>query len=173
MSVADSNRSRRKTDRVGEIIYNEYGEKMTIIAYENAHDIIVKFDNGYKINTQYINFKLKHLISPYAKTSFDIGFLGDGKYNTIDNKDAHDSWNSMMKRCYGRNKYGNKDKYVCDEWLNFQNYAEWYYENYYSIDKERMELDKDILVKGNNIYSPDTCIFVPQRINSLFVGIKA
>ena len=32
-----------------------------------------------------------------------------------------------------------------------------------------MCLDKDILYKGNKVYSRETCIFVPKRINSLFV----
>ena len=30
-------------------------------------------------------------------------------------------------------------------------------------------LDKDILLKGNKIYSPETCCFVPQEINNLFI----
>ena len=32
-----------------------------------------------------------------------------------------------------------------------------------------MNLDKDILVKGSKIYSPETCIFTPQFINTLFI----
>ena len=32
-----------------------------------------------------------------------------------------------------------------------------------------MQLDKDILIKGNKVYSPETCVFVPQNINELFV----
>ena len=30
-------------------------------------------------------------------------------------------------------------------------------------------MDKDILNKGNKVYSEDNCVFVPARINSLFL----
>ena len=57
---------------------------------------------------------------------------------------------------------------MCEEWHNFQNFARWVEENIYFIDRDKINLDKDILQKGNKIYSPDTCIFVPQKINTLF-----
>ena len=79
----------------------------------------------------------------------------------------------MHTRCYDK-KYS--DKYptyqsctVCEKWHNFQNFAEWWHNNYYEIEGEIMDIDKDILVKGNKEYSFDTMIFVPHRINSLFV----
>ena len=46
--------------------------------------------------------------------------------------------------------------------------GEWIEENYYEVPRETMCLDKDILYKGNKVYSRNTCIFVPQRINKLF-----
>ena len=46
--------------------------------------------------------------------------------------------------------------------------AEWLENNYYGVPGEVMHLDKDILFKGNKIYSRDKCIFVPERINELF-----
>lgn len=35
-----------------------------------------------------------------------------------------------------------------------------------------MSLDKDILKRGNKVYSPETCIFVPMKINQLFIKNK-
>lgn len=81
-----------------------------------------------------------------------------------------------MRRCYD-DKYHKKQWFykgckVCDEWLNFQNFAKWYEENYYEVEEQRMHLDKDILYKGNKLYSPDTCVFVPQEINEIFTTRK-
>ena len=105
------------------------------------------------------------------------GYFGEGKYKSRDengNKTkCYDTWRHMLTRCYNK-KYKEKhptynDTTICEEWLCFQNFAEWYEDNYYEIEGERMHLDKDILFKNNKIYSPETCVFVPQRINELFI----
>ena len=38
----------------------------------------------------------------------------------------------------------------------------------YLISNQKWSLDKDILVKGNKLYSPDTCVLVPQKLNNFF-----
>ena len=79
----------------------------------------------------------------------------------------------MIRRCYDpkhQEKYPTyKGCTVEDYLLNFQNMGKWIDENYYEVPGEKMQLDKDILCKGNKVYSRESCIFVPQRINLLFV----
>jgi hypothetical protein len=81
-------------------------------------------------------------------------------------------WLSMLTRCYNERFLMTNETYigctVCDEWLDFQNFAEWFNENH--IDG--YQLDKDLIIKGNKIYSPQTCCFVPQEINLLLVNRK-
>lgn len=79
----------------------------------------------------------------------------------------------MLKRCYDPKFHENNSSYIkCEvfkDWLNFQNFAKWYDDNFYQLENEVMHLDKDILYKHNKIYSPKTCIFTPQNINILFI----
>lgn len=114
-------------------------------------------------------------IKERIRTVYGVGYLGEGVYKSRHNgKSTHqyNIWKHMIERCYDDKILEKFTTYkgclVCVEWLNFQNFAKWYNQNYYDVEGERMELDKDILIKGNKIYSPDTCIFVPHRINSLF-----
>ena len=114
--------------------------------------------------------------NPYEKRYYGIGYLGEGKYKSRENGKitrVYRVWHNMLTRCYNEKYHEKQPTYIgCEayeEWHNFQNFGDWYYENYYEVEGERMALDKDILVKGNKIYSPDTCIFVPHRINLLFV----
>ena len=166
---------RRSYNRVGEVNYNNYGTMMTIIEYYRCDNMIVEFQD--KDNTRrkciYQQFENGSLNSPYDKTVYGIGYVGTGKYKYEKDKLAYKHWHGMLQRCYDpyfidRHIFY-KDCYVCEEWHNFQNFAEWFYENYYEIYNERMELDKDILIKGNKIYSPSNCVFVPRTINLLFI----
>ena len=168
---------KQKQERLGEENHNKFGTLMKIIEYVNANDITIEFQDEYKtrVHTAYKCFKNGGVKNPYDKEVFNVGYMGKGKYKTWENSkhtDAYISWRNMLRRCYDP-YFLNKeltyiDCYVCDEWLCFQNFAEWYYKNYYKCNNELMCLDKDILYKGNKIYSPNTCIFVPQRINNLF-----
>lgn len=76
------------------------------------------------------------------------------------------AWKGMIWRCYSKKcskRQWYKDCYVCKEWLIYSNFKKWFDEQ--SEYQDGYCLDKDILVKGNKVYSPDTCCFVPQIIN--------
>lgn len=85
-------------------------------------------------------------------------------------------WHDMMNRCYNTKFLENQPRYrgcsVCEEWWNFCNFEKWYNEHYYEIEDESMDLDKDILFKGNKEYSPVTCCIVPHSINTLILTNK-
>lgn len=114
---------------------------------------------------------IKKYKDPYEKTVLNIGYVGNGKYNYIEDKYVYKSWSHMITRCYDT-KYSDKfPTYVgckVDEYFhNFQNFAEWYYNNIW-IHDGKSYLDKDILIKGNKTYSPNNCILVDNNINCMF-----
>jgi len=167
-------------ERTGETGVNYAGSVMQIIKYDNAHDVTVRFDNGYTTTCEYKSFRKGGVKNPYDKTVYGHGYIGEGKYkSSINDKQTPQSvaWNSMMCRCYSPKFQSRTPSYlgceVCDEWLNFQNFARWYDDNYYQISSKAMCLDKDIIFKGNKVYSPETCVFVPSDINILFVKRNA
>lgn len=96
---------------------------------------------------------------------YNIAIVDITNANSMENKKAYLIWRDMISRCYNVHmlkRYPTyKDCYVCKEWLTFSNFKDWFYENY----EEGYDLDKDILVKGNKTYSPETCCFVPHIIN--------
>lgn len=87
-----------------------------------------------------------------------------------ENDRAYSYWNSMLRRCYSEYALIKNPAYrgcsVCEEWLVYSNFKRWFDENYI----EGYELDKDILCKGNRVYCPDNCCFVPKRINIMLIN---
>ncbi len=163
-----------RLSRLGETSFNNFGTQMKIVEYKSSAKITIEFQDEYKtrIITRYDCFKDGRVSNPYDKTIYNIGYIGEGKYNRTKTPIIYQYWQKMIQRCYDayyiNKEMTYKDCFVCEEWHCLQNFGKWYEENYYECNNEKMQLDKDILCKGNKIYSPETCIFVPKRINTLF-----
>ena len=78
-------------------------------------------------------------------------------------------WTHMLKRCFSKAEKLRsptyKDVTCCEEWLTFSNFKSWME----TQDWEGKELDKDLLVYENKIYSPETCVFIERRLNMFLV----
>ena len=89
---------------------------------------------------------------------------------------SYQIWVSMLNRCYDTKYHDREPAYigcsVCEDWRYFSRFDDWV-RSERSGYKKGYQLDKDILVKGNKIYSPETCVFVPHEINSLFCTTRA
>lgn len=165
------------TNRTGEININNFGSEMVIVEYRNARDIDVFFSeyDWTAKSVEYGKFKNGNVKCPYEPKVYNHGYIGEGKYKVSENgkkTKCYTIWQHMLERCYDEKYHKKEPTYknctVDNNWLNFQNFAKWYYENFYQIEEEKMCLDKDILNKGNKVYSDKTCVFVPNNINSLF-----
>lgn len=169
-------------ERLGEEKYNKQGCLMKIIEYNSATDIIVEFQDEYKakVHTQYSSFKRNKIKNPYHPSVYGVGITGN-KYPTWvigENKHTKEYgiWMNMLIRCFDdktKTKYPTyKDVTCCKEWLLFDNFYEWLH-NQENFDKwhdnDKWHLDKDILVKGNKLYSPYTCCLVPEIVNKIFL----
>lgn len=84
-------------------------------------------------------------------------------------------WKNMIQRCYDKKVHKKykpeyKDKSVCEEWLNYANFKIWFDEHYVPTKNNQVDLDKDLLVQGNKVYSPETCVFLIHYQNVMFEG---
>lgn len=84
----------------------------------------------------------------------DVPFAMNGS-----NLKFYGTWNNMLNRCYSEKYQAKNPTYrgctVCNEWLSLSTFKEWFDANY----RTGMELDKDILVKGNRVYCPEGMLF--------------
>lgn len=99
--------------------------------------------------------------------------LPNGKHKFIWKCPAYIDWKSVIERGFSYERKLKqptyKDVTVCPEWLIFSNFRNWWVEN----NVRGWQLDKDIINKGNLVYGPDSCIYVPRHINLLLTDRAA
>ena len=162
-------------ERLGKIFISTQGLPMKIVDYVDSMNCSIEFEDGTVINNlQYNQIKVGYVKNPFFASTYGQGYIGVGNNIThIKGKKvrAYAKWIGMLERCYSEKYHVKNPIYkecdVSNEWKCFQNFAEWFNLNYNPEFMSDWELDKDILFKGNKIYSPETCCFVPKEINML------
>lgn len=157
----------------GDLFSSSDGE-FEVLDYGGSKSVLIRFiTTGFvtlKTSTAVRSGRVKDKMLPKI---YGVAFMGDGKYRPTKSgvvTEAYSKWKSMLQRCFDRKFQQRCGTYlgctVCDEWLNFQVFAEWYYSSK-SINIESPQLDKDIKKPGNLHYCPELCSVVSRRDNSM------
>ena len=172
---------------IGAVFESKSGGKFEIIEIVDCNYVKIRFLDEF----QFEKIVKKDLIrknsvkNPYKPTIFGVGYFGVGPYRAKYGSAAkgarssveYNTWQNMLQRCYydkciSRVSYNSVS--VCNEWHNFQNFAEWYCSKAKIFKGNvvgRLHVDKDIISKGtSSVYSPETCCLIPQEINAFFIG---
>ena len=144
---------------------------------------VLKYTNNSSVNIKFINtgfettVKLCQILSGVVKDRllpevYGVGIIGADK--VYHGSRENNIWRGLLSRCYGKTKRAPtyKDCTVSENFKYFPYFKDWCNKQigFNSIDSKGnpFQLDKDILIKGNRVYSEDTCCFVPSEINLLF-----
>ena len=147
----------------------------TITSYLDSYNIGVKFVNtSFEMLTHLGCIKNGNIKDPYIPSVYGVGVVGT-KYPTMingRNTKEYGLWQNMLTRCYNDTYKNKQPTYIdCEVSDNFKSY-EYFYEwcnKQIGFGVKGFDLDKDLLIKGNKVYSEDSCIFLPHEINSLLV----
>ena len=92
-----------------------------------------------------------------------------GKTKTLWFCPYYNTWSGILERCYSA-KFQTKNRAyagcsVVPAWHRFSVFRAWMAEQHW----EGNQLDKDLLVQGNRVYSPATCLFVHKLVNTFIL----
>lgn len=108
-------------------------------------------------------------------TVYGVGYLGSNLElkSTYDGKDCpiYQRWRMMIRRCYSEKFHQRCPTYigcyVSDDFKDYSKWREWY--DNYQYKHDGWQLDKDLIIKGNKVYSAITCVFLPREINTVLL----
>ena len=147
----------------------------TITSYLDSYNIGIKFiDTGYEMFAHLGNIKIGKVKDPYSPSVYSVGILGakySSKINGVHTKE-YVVWTHVLERCYSdslKKRYPTYiDCEVSDKFKSYEYFYEWCHKQI-GFSNQGWHLDKDLLIKGNKVYSESTCVFIPAEINTLLV----
>lgn len=142
-----------------------------VVKYAHSKEIHIKFlDTGYETVVDVSRIAVGNIKDNLKPFVCSVGYSGYDYEKKDGLTKVYRTWCGMIKRCYASNATFRYPTYVdcsvSSEFLNFSYFKKWYFKQAGS-GEANYQFDKDLLVKGNKVYSPDTCCFIPAEINSL------
>ena len=160
----------------GKLFPTKQNGTLEIMEYVSAKEITIRFvDTGYTTRCRLENILCGEVKDRLKPSVYGVGIVGE-KYPLENGKQSkeYNVWVRMLDRCYSTTNDTRKTYEGCEVTSSFRYFPffkDWCH-NQVGFGEKGFALDKDILVKGNKIYSEDTCCFVPQEINNLFTNKK-
>lgn len=157
---------------------NNYGD-LIIVCYYNSKKVLVRFlETGYETCCQLDKLLQGKVKDKFTATVFGVGIIGEESIRCNGSiSRSYTVWSNMLKRCYNTSSLESrpsyKQCYVSKDFTHLKMFNDWYKSQIGSTDTDEagkaFSLDKDILIKGNKVYSPETCCFVPNEINAILL----
>ena len=170
-------------DCVGKVCKSKSSGDFKIVKYNDAANVEIQFLNtGFETTVHLVQVKNGSVKDPYSPSVYGVGIVGTQYPSTINGvlTKEYDLWQSMLKRCYSDNFKKKNPTYegceVSDKFKSYEYFYEWCHEQVgFGVDGNgnSFQLDKDLLIKGNKVYSESTCVFIPQEVNSLLIKSTA
>ena len=165
----------KKAEYEGSVFKTKNYGDVVVLDYYNARDVTIKFLNtGNVRKTGTSELKKGEIRDNEAFPVYSVGIMdvpNEARRNVPIPKE-YSIWNGVRHRCYNENIRHLTPSYQEAEMSeNFKRYSyfkDWCH-NQIGFDQDGWQLDKDILVKGNKLYSEATCCFVPPEINTLIL----
>ena len=162
-------------DCVGKVFKSKSSGDFKVVKYSDSGHVEIQFLNtGYETVVQLGHIKSGGVKDRYSPSVYGVGITGT-KHPTYEGgvqTKEYVLWNGMLERCYStifKKKYPTYEG--CEVSDNFKSY-EYFYEwcnNQIGFGNEGWQLDKDLLIKSNKVYSENSCIFIPSEINLVLV----
>ena len=166
-------------DCVGKVCKSLNSGDFKVLKYNDARNVEVQFlKTGYEATVHLVQVKSGEVKDKYLPSVYGVGVAGAKYPITVNGRNIKEYvlWKSMLRRCYSdgfrKKNQTYKDCEVSDKFKSYEYFYEWCC-NQIGFGVEGFELDKDLLVKGNKVYSESTCVFIPREINSLLIKSTA
>ena len=166
-------------DCIGKVCKSLNSGDFKIVKYNDSRNVEIQFLNtGYEATVELVQVKRGEVKDRYVPSVYGVGIVGNKypiKVNGVQTKE-YGLWKSMLRRCYSDNSKNKNPTYegceVSDKFKSYEYFYEWCNKQI-GFGVKGFELDKDLLVKGNKVYSESTCVFLPQEINTLLIKCTA